>query len=51
MWTSEGQKETLKKTLESKSNTIIIRPLKFEDLNGEDIIAITKSQYVKMANL
>ena len=38
---SEGQKEKLMKAFESKRDTIAIR-LKFWDLNGEDVIAVTK---------
>ena len=40
---SEGQKDTLKKAFESNFESITIR-LTFTDLNGEDVIAITKSQ-------
>ena len=40
---SEGQKDKLKKAFESKCESIAIR-LTSSDLNGEDVIAITKSQ-------
>ena len=40
---SEGQKDKIKKELESNSKSITIR-FKFSDLYGEDVIAITKSQ-------
>ena len=40
---SECQKDKLKKALESNSESIIIR-IKFSDLHGEDVIALTKSQ-------
>ena len=40
---SEGQKVKLLKAFESKCESIAIR-LTFTDLNGEDVIAITKSQ-------
>ena len=40
---SEGQKDKLKKAFESNCEFIVIR-LTFTDLNGEDVIAITKSQ-------
>ena len=40
---SEGQKDTLKKALESNCNFITIRGT-FSDLHGEDIIALTNSQ-------
>ena len=45
MRTSEGQKDKLKKAFESncESITITIR-LKFLDLHGEDVIALTNSQ-------
>ena len=39
---SEGQKEKIKKSFESNSKSIIIR-LKFSDMYGEDVIALTKS--------
>ena len=45
---SEGQKEKLKKSLESSANSVSIR-LGHEDLNGEDVIALTKSQVNKLA--
>ena len=38
---AERQKEKLKKRFESKIDIITIH-FKFEDLNGEDVIAITK---------
>ena len=40
---SEGQKDKLKKAVESNSKSITIR-FKFSDLHGEDDIALTKSQ-------
>ena len=40
---SEDEKDKLKKTFESNCEAIAIR-LSFTDLNGEDVIAITKSQ-------
>ena len=40
---SEGQKDKIKKVFESNSKSITIR-LKFSDLHGEDVIALTKSQ-------
>ena len=40
---SEGQKYKLKKAFESNCESIAIS-LKSSDLNGEDVIAITKSQ-------
>ena len=40
---SEGQKHKLEKAFESNCVSITIR-LKFTDLHGEDVIAITKSQ-------
>ena len=40
---SEGQKDKLKKAYESNCESIAIR-LTSSDLNGEDVIAITKSQ-------
>ena len=40
---SEGQKDKLKKAFESNYESIAIR-LTSSDLNGEDVIAITKSQ-------
>ena len=45
---SEEQIERLEKASESKSDTITIR-LKFADLNGEDVIAVTKSQSDRLA--
>ena len=39
----EGQKDKLKKAFESNCEAIAIRLTSF-DLNGEDVIAITKSQ-------
>ena len=45
---SEGQKESLKKAFDSKFDSVAIR-LNFEDLDGEDVIAVTKSQCTKMA--
>ena len=40
---SEGQKNNLKKTFESKCESITIR-LTFSDLHGEDVIVLTNSQ-------
>ena len=40
---SEGQKDKIKKAVESNSKSIKIR-FKFSDLYGEDVIALTKSQ-------
>ena len=40
---SKGQKDKLKKAFESNCESIAIRLTSF-DLNGEDVIAITKSQ-------
>ena len=40
---SEGQKDKIKKAVESNSNYITIR-FKCSDLYGEDVIALTKSQ-------
>ena len=40
---SEGQKDKLKKAFESNCESITIR-LKFSDLHGEDVIALSKSQ-------
>ena len=45
---SEGQKEKLQHALKANCPTISIR-LNHEDLNGNDILAITKSQAKKMA--
>ena len=44
---SEGQKDKLKKALESNCESIAIR-VTSTDLNGEDIIAITKSQFGRL---
>ena len=40
---SEGQKDKVKKAFESNWESIAIR-LTSSDLNGEDVISITKSQ-------
>ena len=40
---SEGQKEKLKKALESNCESVTIR-LTFTDLHGEDVIAIRNTQ-------
>ena len=40
---SEGQKDKIKKVLESNSKSITIR-FKFSDLHVEDVIPLTKSQ-------
>ena len=45
---SEGQKEKLQHALKANCPTISIR-LNHEDLNGNDILAITKSQAKKLA--
>ena len=45
---SEGQKEKLQHALKANCSTISIR-LKHEDLNGNDILAITESQAKKLA--
>ena len=45
---SEGQKEKLQHTLKANCPTISIR-LNHEDLNGNDILAVTRSQGKKMA--
>ena len=42
MWISEGQKDKIKKAIESNSKYITIR-FKCSDLYGEDVIALTKS--------
>ena len=44
---SEGQKDKLKKAFESNCESIAIRHTS-TDLNGEDVIAITKSQLVRL---
>ena len=43
VWISEGQKDKLKNAFESNCESIAIR-LTSSDLNGEDVIAIIKSQ-------
>ncbi len=45
---SEGQKQSLRKALQSGSSGISIR-LAHEDLSGEDVIALTKAQLSKLA--
>ena len=45
---SEGQKEKLQHALKANCSTITIR-LNHDDLNGNDILAITKSQAKKLA--
>ena len=45
---SEGQKEKLQHTLKANCPTISIH-LNHEDLNGNDILAVTRSQAKKMA--
>ena len=45
---SEGQKEKLQHAIKANCPTISIR-LNHEDLNGNDILAITKSQAKKLA--
>ena len=42
------KKERLKKAFESKCDSFVIRFI-FEDLDCEDVIAVTKSQCTKMA--
>ena len=44
---SEGQKDKLKKAFESNSKSITIR-FKFSDLHGEDVIALTNWQLVRL---
>ena len=44
---SEGQREKLKKSCESHCKSIIIR-LAFSDQHGEDVIAITNSQFDRL---
>ena len=46
---SEGQKDKLKKAFELNCESIAIR-LTSTDLNGEDVIAITKSQLGRLMN-
>lgn len=46
---SDGQKEKLKRSLESGVESVNIR-LSREDLNGEDVLALTKSQVNKLMN-
>ena len=41
---SEGQKDKIKKAFESNSKSITIR-FRFSDLHGENVIALTKSQF------
>ena len=41
---SEGQTDKLKKAFESNCESITIR-LTFSDLHGEDVIALTNSQF------
>ena len=48
MWISEGQKD--KKAFEFNSKSITIR-LKFSDLHGEDVIALTKSQVNRLVKV
>ena len=45
---SEGQKEKLQHALKANCPTISIH-LNHEDLNGNDILAVTRSQAKKMA--
>ena len=44
---SDGQKDKIKKAFETNSKPITIR-FKFFDLHGEDVIALTKSQYDRL---
>ena len=46
---SEGQKDKLKKAFESNCESITIR-LKFSDLHGEDVIALTNSQLDRLVD-
>ena len=43
MWISKGQKDKLKKAFETNCDSITII-IKFLDLHGDDIIALTNSQ-------
>lgn len=45
---SEGQKEKLQNAMKSQVNTVSIR-LAYEDLDGDDVLALTKTQINKMA--
>ena len=45
---SQGQKEKLQNALESQAKTVSIR-LGYEDLNGNDVLALTKTQLNKLA--
>ena len=45
---SEGQKDKIKKAFEFNSKSIAIH-FKFSHLYGEDVIALTKSQVVRLA--
>ena len=45
---SEGQKEKLQHTIKSNCPTVSIR-LGYEDLKGNDILAVTESQAKKLA--
>ena len=49
MQISEGQKDKIKKAIESNSKFITIR-LGYTDLYGEDVIALTKSQVDRLVN-
>ena len=44
---SEGQKDKIKKAIESNSKYITIR-FGYTDLYGEDVIALTKSQFDRL---
>ena len=47
---SEGQKDKLRKAFESNCESIAIR-LTTSDVNGEDVIAITKSQLRRLMKI
>ena len=47
---SEGQKDKIKKAIESISKFITIR-LGYTDLYGEDVIALTKSQVDRLVKV
>ena len=44
---SDGQKDKLRKSLESGASSVSIR-LSYDDLNGNDVLAVTKSQANKL---
>ena len=47
---SEGQKDKIKKAIESNSKYITIR-FTFSDLYGEDVIVLTKSQVDRLVEV